>query len=321
MKVVALVLVMIACAGIARADVGARVEAAFIDWATATGAQDAALVLLRDGQPIHNVSRGDWTTDKPLEMASLSKAITAVCAAHLMDAGVWDADTTSADVLGTGAPGLAVGAFLTHASGLSPDQTQGFMRRWLDRPGPGPGAAKAAFRALQRPEQTAQPGRYSYNNENYAVLAAMIARATGMTYLKYCKPLVLDAAGVQTAVPSPRTGGFLAWGGWQMSLADYAGFHWHAYGPQGIIGRQVGRWPATYVGNGAWSGMGMFHRPSGGRHTFWHFGGYCMPLRMNLGSYAVIWQQKYSVAVAYDICADRDQMRQLDAALARAVLQ
>jgi len=34
--------------------------------------------------------------DRPVDLASLSKAITAVCAAQLIEEGVWSAQTTSA---------------------------------------------------------------------------------------------------------------------------------------------------------------------------------------------------------------------------------
>ena len=302
----------------ALADVPERLEAAFTGWAQQVGAKNAIMTIRKAGQVQRDVAVG-WAPDMVVETASLSKAITAVCVAHLIDSGVWSADTTSKDVLGKGIAGITIGALLTHTSGLGPDQTQASMMWWLDRSGRK--ARDAALRALERDTKTATSGSYSYNNENYAVLGAMIEVTTKEAYEDYCAKKVLEPAGVSTARPSARTQRFLPWGGWEMTVQDYAAFHWHAFGPEGIIGSDPSQWPSADLGGGVQYGMGMFQRAMRGTHNYWHFGALCFPGRFNIGSYAVIWLDGYSVAAAYDICPSWDDMNALDSALVGEVFQ
>lgn len=295
-----------------------RLETAFRVWMNDTGAARGAIAIWRAGQPQRATGIG-IAADAPVELASLSKAVTALCVAHLIETGVWTRDTTSRGVLGRGPDGISVSALLTHSAGLAPDQTQGMMRQWLDTPEDR--AAEAARTALGRDNQDGSAGTYAYNNENYAILGAMIAAETGRAYADVCAGAVLAPAGVTTASHSDRTGGMASWGGWQMSVSDYARFlHW-AFGPGGKIGRAPGRWPSVEIGGGAFYGMGMTQREFRGAMNYWHFGAHCYPGSLEAGSYAVSWMGDWSVVVAYDACVDWDAMVALDGALAQAVFQ
>lgn len=305
-------------AQIAAADVPDRLEQAFRRWTAEVAAPRAVLTIWRGGVRERDVAIG-MAPRKPVGLASLSKAVTAVCAARMIDTGVWSAKTTSREVLKFGPPGLTVAALMTHSAGLGPDQTQALMPLWLDtRPDRAPLATEIA---LKRAAQTARRGKYSYNNENYAILGQMIAARTGRAYAPYCKKLVLDPAGVTTARLSPRLGGMGPFGGWQMSVQDYARFmHW-AYGPRGLIGANPARWPRSAMGGGAFYGVGMIQRRFRGGMNYWHFGAACFPGRLNLGSYAVRWLREWSVVVAYDACVDGAAMGRLDHLLSRAVFR
>lgn len=298
-----------------QADVPARLEAAFLGWAADVGAAQAVLTVFRAGVHQHDVTL-NMAAQTPVDLASLSKAITAVCAAHLIEEGVWTAQTTSAAVLGKGPP-LSVAGLMTHSAGVGPDRTQDLMAFWLG--GDASMAHLATQIALIRPVQRAEAGHYSYNNENYAILGEMIAAETGQPYRTYCDAQVLAPAGVTSAAPSPMTGPFLPYGGWQMSVQDYAAFHWHAFGPDGLIGRAEADWPAVDIGEGAYYGVGMLQRALHGTHAHWHFGSLCFPGRFNIGAYAVILLDDWSLVAAYDVCLDGDQMQALDAALIGAV--
>lgn len=302
----------------ATADVAARVEAAFVGWARDVGATEAAITLRRGGVPVHDAAIG-MAMDRPVELASVSKAITAVCAATLMESGVWDGATTSREVLGFGPEGITLAGLMTHSAGIGPDRTQWMMWLWLGRPDTH--AARATAIALTRPEQSGQAGRYLYNNENYAILGEMIAAQTGQSYVDYCTQAVLRPAGVTTAQPSPHTGSFLPYGGWRMSLQDYAAFHWHAFGPEGIIGRDPSGWPSAPVQGGMSYGVGTFQRPMAGTFNFWHFGALCFPGRLNIGAFAVIWMQDWSLVAAYNVCPTGPEAAKLDQMLAKAVFQ
>lgn len=300
------------------ADVPDRLEAAFRGWVADVGATRAVMTVRRAGQPVRDVAIG-MEPAEPVEFASLAKAITAACVAELIAQGVWQEDTTSRDVLGYGMQGVSLAGLLTHSAGLGPDRTQKTM--WMRLFQPDAPQDWAARSALERDKQTQSPGSYSYNNENYAILGAMIAAQSGQNYQDYCTQAVLAPAGVDTARASQVTGAFLPFGGWQMSVQDYAAFHWHSFGPSGRIGAAPEAWPSIDVRGGAEYGMGMFQRKMRGRYNYWHFGLLCFPARFNGGAYAVIWQETYSVVAAYDACVDFDQMGALDAALGKAVFQ
>lgn len=150
----------------------------------------------------------------------------------------------------------------------------------------------------------------------------MIAAQTGVPYDQACRERVLEPAGIAQAGPSPQTGGFLPWGGWQMSVQDYAKFmHW-AYGAGGILARNAVTWPAQQVRGDVYYGMGMFfQRGTEAGNLFWHFGSWCFPFGVQTGSYAVHWQEGWSVVAAYDICIPTAQMNALERAMTQAIFQ
>jgi len=302
----------------AQADVPARLEMAFRGWADTVGVDAAVMTITRDGVHQGDVALGLAAT-APVELASLGKAVTGLCAVSLIKSGQWTAQTTSREVLGWGPDGVRVGALMTHSAGIGPDQTQVAMQLWLDLDGHR--AETAARRALGRAAQALEPGTYGYNNENYAILGAMIAAQTGQTYAAYCTDAVLVPAGVTTARLSPRTGSMASWGGWQMSVQDYARLmHW-AYGAEGYVGAAPEAWPQAAMGGGAFYGVGMTQRAFRGSMNYWHFGLLCFPGRLNAGSYTVRWMDTWSVVIAHDTCTDWDAMIALDTALARAVFR
>ena len=313
-------LALIAClmAPAADADVAVKLEAAFRGWVAEVGAERATMTIWRSGVEQGNAAVG-MEPDTPVELASLSKAVTGLCAAHLIQTGVWTKQTTSREVLGKGPADLTVEALLTHSAGIGPDQTQVLMALWLDTEEDR--AVLATETALKRKEQTATKGSYAYNNENYAVLGAMISAQMGTPHHRYCANAVLIPAGVTTAQPSARTGGMASWGGWTMSVQDYARLMYWAYGPGGMIGRAPDRWPQADMGGGAYYGVGMTQREFRGAMNYWHFGLLCFGDKLQAGSYAVSWMGDWSVVVAYDRCTDWEDMVALDSVLAQAVFQ
>lgn len=309
-------LVLVFSAQTAVADVATQLEDAFRGWVAEVGADQAVMTIWQQDRHDRDVAVG-MDAQTPVELASLSKAITGLCAAHLIETGVWDVQTTSFAVLGNGPTDLTVGALMTHSAGLGPDGTQVPMQVWLDTPRDrAEDAAKAAF---ARTAQTTTVGRYAYNNENYAVLAAMISAETGAPHTAFCKTYVLDPAGASTAHPSPRTKSMAGWGGWMMSVQDYARVMRWGYGPDGKVGATPQSWPQVDVGGGAVYGVGMTQRAFGGKMNYWHFGALCFPGQLNIGSYAVSWMDDWRAVVAYNRCLSWDDMIRLDRMLARAV--
>ena len=93
--------VLIMCIGPAAAaddPVVIRLEATWSGWAKKNGVKHGAMHITRRGKPVYN-SEIDASADQRFELASLSKAITAVCVDALVKKGQLGYDTTLADVL------------------------------------------------------------------------------------------------------------------------------------------------------------------------------------------------------------------------------
>lgn len=285
-------------------------RAAYADWLvrnriTGTGA------LAFEGTPVKAI--GDATA--PIELASVSKSITALCAAALADAGKLDMSNTVAEILGQG-PEVSIASLITHTSGIVEDVTQELMLVWLDTDPPRGGDV---LEALSAP--TGVPGQYAYNNVNYALLGLVIEARSAGSYEDTCHRLVLEPAGA-TGAPSERTGGFLSWGGWEMSPLDYARVHGHWYGQDTRTGRDPFAYPHVQMfEDGPYYGLGMVFRPNhtgDGSFNFWHFGAQCFPGRLNAGSYAVTMGGKWTAVLGYDDCVTFDTMLALDVQIGRA---
>ena len=288
-----------------------RMQAGFEAWTATHKITSGNLAIFKDGVLINTPDPA------PVELASLSKAITAICAWHMVQDGAFGFDSDVSDVIGTGPKGLTVAQLLTHTGGVWPDMSQG---RWsFNRYGDDRAMHNAlALLALDRGLDPEYVGKFAYSNENYAILGAVIEAVAEEPYEDTCAARVFPPAGV-TAAPSAKTHPFLSWGGWSMSVADYGHFHRHYFGPDSAIGRDPFAFPHVETAGGAYYGMGMTFRRYNDSHNFWHFGAWCLPGRLNVGSFTVSWEDTWSAVAAYDGCLDWDQMGALDGALARAV--
>lgn len=293
----------------------AAFEAAFSGWLDDVGGTRAVMALRYDDAPAAVWTRGQDAGD-PVDLASLSKAITAVCVASLVDDGLLAYDTPAAEVLDLPQAGpVTIGALLSHATGLEKDHTQGPMSWWKDDPTPR--WAEITPDALD-PARIEGDGEYHYSNENYAVLGTVIERITGLPYETACHDRALDPAGADGAA-SDRFAAYLPWGGWQMSAADYAAFMDYAYGLNGVLTRQQADLPEVAITGPIRYSMGMIQREMGagrGRNK-WHFGSLCFFDGPNLGSYTISWETGWTLTAWYDVCLIEPEMVALDQALVR----
>jgi CubicO group peptidase (beta-lactamase class C family) len=284
-----------------------KMRNAFDNWAQAQGVETPDIAILHKGELV-SASRN---ADSPVEMASLSKAVTAICAASLIEEGRWSAQTTSAEVLGFGHEGITVAQLMSHTAGLFPDSTQTLTPMWITSNLPR--KRIVAETALNR--RRVGLGEFQYNNENYGVLGEMIEAALGEAYAQACLARALSPAGVTTAHASEVMGGMLPWGGWSMSPKDYGRFHYYWFGPQGVYAKGAPASLRVDVGGGGQYGLGMFERQFPTYRNFWHFGAWCIQSSVNTGSYAVIWKGEWSVVAVYDKCVEWEAMLALDATL------
>jgi D-alanyl-D-alanine carboxypeptidase len=129
-------------------------------------------------------------------LASMSKMFTAVAVLRLVEQGKLKLDHTIADVLpqypnAERAQKVTIRHLLGHTSGMG-DQ-------WSTprRPVAGLKGALATVAAVAHPPLLFEPGtRWSYSNEGYNVLAAIVEEITGIAFKDYIGAEVLDRAGM-----------------------------------------------------------------------------------------------------------------------------
>jgi len=296
-----------------------RIKTAWQDWTAQVGATKSAISIGYQGAAVDGFGKGRSPQD-PAPIASLSKAITAVCVV----AATGDTKIAIDQSIGsqlplprTGKDGAAIKVreLMLHISGLTNDRTQRQMAGWIDQPTPR--HAEVAAKTLRTGPKPGRAGQFVYNNENYAVLGALLDKVAGGNFLPFCNDLILAPLGVQAQL-SPRFGAYGAWGGLEMSAEDYLRFVMPVFGETRIAQDPLA-FPHTTLGGGMHYGTGSFFRPFQGNFNFWHFGALCFGDTAQAGAFFAVWQGDWAVSVNYDICPTNDQMRDLDAALVAAV--
>ncbi|KAA9007101.1 serine hydrolase domain-containing protein [Histidinibacterium aquaticum] len=305
MGLIRLLLVFCLWAGSALADAD-TIEAAWRGWAQAAGVRTSSIAITRDGELVR--ARGlnrDARARAPL--ASLSKSITGACVMRLVDRGNLSLGSTTGQLLGgtglqmsRGGARITVSELLTHSSGLDRDSTQGHASPWRARGGDR--TLNVSQTALARP---VGPKSFFYNNENYAVLGAMISAATGRNPAELCPQLL----GIDARV-SPDFGGGVSWGGYEMSAPDFARF--------AATLQPRSDWPRVPMVSGVSYGPGVMLKEGGG-DTLWHFGSWCFLFGRSAGAYFFQLGDSWGVTVTWDRCLSDRNMQALDLALAQAL--
>lgn len=284
----------------------------FSAWAQEAGADVSSIHVLTDGVPSHRLD-----ADRPLDLASNSKAITALCVLSLVDEGRLMWDTTLEGALDREAPAATMSELVTHTSGIGRDSTQLRMGFWLNETQPR--HAHVTDIVLDRNRQRATRGVFSYNNENYALLGRVIEMMTGQSYVDACQSRVLGPADV-SATLSPRFGAYAAWGGWRMSMKDHSKLLWHWFGPEGRVGRDPLALPHVERAQNSYYGLGMNYeiRERGIRMS--HAGAISIPFGPKTGAYAVVYPFGVVSAMGYDVAvADPKRFHALSDALEQAL--
>lgn len=125
---------------------------------------------------------------------SATKAFTGVAVMQLVQQGKVDLDAPVSRYLAGLPPawqGVTVAQLLSHTSGLPDvlDQRSGKLV------GPLPDDAEAAWKAVQALPVEAAPGqRYRYNQTNYVLLAQLVERQSGQSYVDFIQHGQFDAA-------------------------------------------------------------------------------------------------------------------------------
>ncbi|THH37330.1 class A beta-lactamase-related serine hydrolase [Aliishimia ponticola] len=296
---------------VAAQDGPARMQAAFSGWLKTHDTTGALGVGLR--------GPGGWTfegaADRPGELASLSKAITAICALKLVEEGALDWSDTVAQHLGRG-PEATVAQLVTHTSGLEQDSTQGDMPAWLAAQSSSHRGASVLDRIVARGGPAGTAGRFHYNNENYALLGLVIETASGQGFAEACDARLGLSPGIRV---SAQTAAFAPWGGMYGAAPGFLAFVQTHFGLGSRVASDPFALPHADMGGGVYYGLGMVFRRFNDSFNFWHFGALCFPGALDAGSFVVMFEGKVSALALYDACVSWDDMFALDAALAGAV--
>jgi CubicO group peptidase (beta-lactamase class C family) len=253
----------------------------------------------------HPESRNPITTRTRFHIASQGKMFTSIAIAQLVEQGKVSLDDTVGELL-PGQPwseqarGITIRQLLSHTGGLGglfdrPNYPEGRIFRTATE-------RLAIFAA--EPLLFAPGERWSYSNEGFETLAAIVEAKTGTAFNDYILQHVLRRAGMATALPDapadsltdraipsphreddlfgvqPRTTASRGWnaggaGGGHVSAHDMFRFARAVVG-----GRLVGRAmvdtltaPRADMGGGSQYGYGFMPRQVNGRSVFGHGGG------------------------------------------------
>ena len=265
----------------------------FEDWARAEGAEATAISIRVDGIAAHASN-----SDTPVDLASNSKAITALCVLSLVDEGILTWDTTLSDALGQEAPPATIAELVTHSAGIGRDSTQLRMGFWLNEQTPR--HSHVTDIVLNRSRQHGTRGAFAYNNENYALLGRVIELTTGQGYEQTCRERVLDPANASGAL-SPRFGAFAAWGGWRMTMDDHAKVLEHWFGRSGRVVQDPLSLPHIQRGEASYYGLGMNYVAEEDGFRMSHAGAISIPFGPKTGAYAVVYPSGPIAAMGYDV--------------------
>jgi CubicO group peptidase (beta-lactamase class C family) len=306
-----LILVLLASAvGRAQAQTVDGIEQAWRAWMAEQRRKTGGLAVVHGGRAVREAAMGQEAVGAPVPVASLSKAVTGVCIAGLIERGRLSFDTPLSQALArtmvrVGQPAdprlsaVTISQLLVHRAGLDKkDIANAPLADYLRSHTARRTAFDTQLGWIFRHRLAAQPGtRYVYSNAGYLILGAVIEEASGRDYESYCRETVLLPLGARDAELDPAWRIMSSYGGWRMPTADYGRFYQAFALGNPAIGPQARAWMMSpdgkRVGSGSVHyGLGTFVRPTAtGGGNFWHWGAWTYNLR---GAYDGTLSASYS---------------------------
>jgi len=231
-------------------------DAAFKNWLSINDVRDGAFVVMRDDRAIGMFAYGERTVDLPVAVASLTKAITGACIAHLVDSDRLQLQDKLVDILKKefeplGRPQdlrinqITISDLLRNRSGLSAsvDYTQNGISQFLKRYSRHKKNYQPQIDQIMRFDLTADPGStYHYANINWLLLGLVIEQASGEPYENFCYEAVLKPLNLPISGLNPDWEMMSSYGGWRISAVDYAKFASKLVGSVRSRDGPVNRW-------------------------------------------------------------------------------
>jgi CubicO group peptidase (beta-lactamase class C family) len=302
------------------------VEQAWRAWMARHDRATGGLAVLHGGRPVRTAAMGREAVGASVPVASLSKAVTAVCVAGLVEQGRLAFDTPLSQALArtmarVGLPvdrrlmAVTISELLAHRAGFAgkEDVVDAPLAAYLRTNTARRTAFDTQLRWIFREHLASEPGaQYAYSNAAYLILGAIIEETSGRDYEGYCRDAVLVPLGARNAELNPDWRIMSSFGGWRMPPVDYGRFY-QAFAPGNpAIGPRARAWMMSpdgkQVGGGAHYGLGTFVRPTRtGGGNFWHWGAWSFrqrdaldgPIDVSFSAFAVRWGDSGTNLVAH----------------------
>jgi CubicO group peptidase (beta-lactamase class C family) len=286
-----------------------RIEVAWRDWMARHNVTQSSIAIGRARELLH--SAGEMRSpEQAYPMASLSKAITGMCLNQLLAQGPYSWPSTLADLasvflqvnltINTAMTDLTLAQIATHTSGLPEILTYGSASHRSVNLSSQSTMTRAA---LGEPDNFGPQGSRIYSNANYAILGVLIEAMTGEAYAEYCGTHIMIPASATQAGVFGRMASTAGYGGWSVSVEDYARFAMHWFDPaQPWMMR-----PADFAYDaGAQYGMGTNVFPGRGGTYVGHSGRWTHndPNKPNIGALFFVSADGVTVVVNWDQSLD-----------------
>ena len=284
------------------------IDQAFTRWMKQHGIARGALAVARRDRLVFAKGYGGLKAEQRVLIASLSKAITGVCTAMLIQEGKLRFDSPLGELLDRGAKRYGdardarlrratVEQLLSHRTGFSRTDgdpaTASTLSDVLSRRAVTQAAMYDLVPGVLRSTLGHEPGaRYEYTNASHLLLGVAIEALTGQSYEDYCATHVLEPQGIESAALHPAWGVLGPFGGWNLSGPEYLAFL-RAFAPAGpLLSAETRRWMLSPSGKEIATGGPVFYsllnvRPVSGGHNFFHAGGWAYRLSPNSPSGSV----------------------------------
>jgi len=278
----------------------------------------AAIAISFNGDKLAEVGRG-MDADDPAPIASLSKAVTGICIAKLVEVGKLTFSSSLDDIVPELGSPVTAQSLLSQTSGFTKDVTQnplkyiGRDKEYLEW---------VSGKEISTGRDEANIGTYHYNNSNYAMFGAIIRKVTGKSYESACKALVFEPVGIKNAKLNEPWKIMSAWGGWKISAADYLKFLNAYFDRREVLDKSPAVFPNHGFENGVHYGMGyLFRKGEYGGFNFWHQGAWDYQWNFEVhrfGAYFVSFDSGWIITMNHNSSVLNGEMAEIDNLLGEA---